>query len=394
MWAGAYTNVPPYSATHDVTLTNSIVSQNVDGTTTAPDIYDYGVAAGGRGTPYITGTFNFIRNNAGSGFVAGNPGPGGNKVGTPVAPLNAMLDALANNGGQTMTHLPMAGSPVIDMGDPATMGGTDQRGLNRVVNGRVDIGSVEVQPAGINLDFNNDGQYNCGDMGLLEAAIDAGNPVSTFDVNGDGMLTSADVFAWLMDAGEIRFGAGRFFRAGDATLDGTVDGSDFGVWNAKKFTTANRWCLGDFNQDNAVDGSDFGIWNANKFTSSDASRPVFGGGGLTVASHRDLPATRAARQALAPIGREVAERTPSVAPTSIRDGAGCQEPLAAARQIETTYDGVVQRPTEMTILPSFQSRVTGWQGPMRHEETSASSAIDRVFAELQDPVLTSGPLAR
>jgi hypothetical protein len=138
----------------------------------------------------------------------------------------------------------------------------------------VDIGSVERGMEGVVLDFNGDGNYDCADMGLLEAAIDAGMPVATFDVNGDNMLTSADVFAWLMDAGELRFGAGRFFKPGDANLDGVVDGSDFGIWNAGKFTAARNWCQGDFNQDNVVDGSDFGIWNSNKFTSSDAGRSI------------------------------------------------------------------------------------------------------------------------
>lgn len=253
-----------YAATTLLTMNNTIASGNIDTSATSPDVFDLG--------SYVGGTFNFIGNNAGSSFAS--PGVNGNKVGTPGAPLNAMLGALALNGGMTRNHLPMAGSQVIDMGDPATMGGTDQRGLNRVVGGRVDIGSVEVQAAAFNLDFNNDSMYDCADMDLLEAAIDSGTFNPAFDVNGDLALTSADVFAWLMDAGEARFGAGRFFKNGDANLDGVVDGQDFIVWNTNKFTNARRWCQGDFNQDNVVDGQDFIIWNSNKFTSSDAARPA------------------------------------------------------------------------------------------------------------------------
>lgn len=57
------------------------------------------------------------------------------------------LGALANNGGPTETMLPAPTSPVIDAGDPAFTPppATDQRGLPRVVGGRVDMGSVEVQ---------------------------------------------------------------------------------------------------------------------------------------------------------------------------------------------------------------------------------------------------------
>jgi predicted outer membrane repeat protein len=61
---------------------------------------------------------------------------------------DAQLGALANNGGPTKTRLPLAGSPAIDTGDPTfTIPLTDQRGtgFTRIVNGRVDIGAVEVQ---------------------------------------------------------------------------------------------------------------------------------------------------------------------------------------------------------------------------------------------------------
>lgn len=57
------------------------------------------------------------------------------------------LGPLTNNGGPTSTHLPADTSPVINAGDPAFAPppSTDQRGLPRVVNGRLDMGSVEVE---------------------------------------------------------------------------------------------------------------------------------------------------------------------------------------------------------------------------------------------------------
>jgi hypothetical protein len=56
------------------------------------------------------------------------------------------LAALANNGGTTETQLPAAASPAVDSGDPAFAPPptTDQRGLPRVFNGRIDMGSVEL----------------------------------------------------------------------------------------------------------------------------------------------------------------------------------------------------------------------------------------------------------
>jgi parallel beta-helix repeat protein len=56
------------------------------------------------------------------------------------------LGALVNNGGPTQTHLPAGASPAVNAGDPAFVPppSTDQRGLPRVVNGRIDMGAVEV----------------------------------------------------------------------------------------------------------------------------------------------------------------------------------------------------------------------------------------------------------
>ncbi len=123
-------------------------------------------------------------------------------------------------------------------------------------------------------DFNNDGNWNCDDINALTAAVASGSTDLSFDMNGDGMVTVADVnqpsSGWLAVGGAHNPGAtgGDPFLAGDANLNGSVDGSDFGIWNSSKFTSTSAWCSGDFNASGAVDGSDFGIWNSNKFTSS------------------------------------------------------------------------------------------------------------------------------
>ncbi len=60
-----------------------------------------------------------------------------------------ILGALQDNGGPTQTHRPYPQSPAIDAGDPSFTPPPfyDQRGtgFDRVVNGRIDIGSFEVQ---------------------------------------------------------------------------------------------------------------------------------------------------------------------------------------------------------------------------------------------------------
>jgi len=61
--------------------------------------------------------------------------------------VDPLLGPLANNGGPTLTHAPLPGSPVIDAGNPAIPSPppTDQRGFARIVGNAVDLGSVEAQ---------------------------------------------------------------------------------------------------------------------------------------------------------------------------------------------------------------------------------------------------------
>jgi hypothetical protein len=61
-----------------------------------------------------------------------------------------LLGPLASNGGPTLTHQPLPGSPAIDAGDPAIPSppATDQRGFARIAGAAVDLGSVEVQQQG------------------------------------------------------------------------------------------------------------------------------------------------------------------------------------------------------------------------------------------------------
>ena len=58
-----------------------------------------------------------------------------------------MLAPLAANGGLTLTHALMTGSPAINRGIPGTFD-YDQRGpgFPRVQNGVADIGAFEVDP--------------------------------------------------------------------------------------------------------------------------------------------------------------------------------------------------------------------------------------------------------
>jgi hypothetical protein len=83
-----------------------------------------------------------ISSDDGSGFLIGP----GDQINT-----DPLLGPLQDNGGPTFTHALLPGSPAINTGDPNFTPPPffDQRGpgFNRVVNGRIDIGSLEVQAA-------------------------------------------------------------------------------------------------------------------------------------------------------------------------------------------------------------------------------------------------------
>jgi hypothetical protein len=81
-----------------------------------------------------------ISNDNGGGFLTGS----GDQINT-----DPILGPLQDDGGSTFTHALLPGSPAIDAGDPNFTPPPffDQRGpgFDRVRNGRIDVGSFEVQ---------------------------------------------------------------------------------------------------------------------------------------------------------------------------------------------------------------------------------------------------------
>ena len=124
-------------------------------------------------------------------------------------------------------------------------------------------------------DFDHDTRLDLGDIDALMAIIAAGpNGRNVFDLNGDGVINTADRDTWLQLAGDRNLPTGNAYLLGDANLDGSVDVSDFNIWNTNKFSSSSAWSSGNFNGDSGVDISDFNVWNANKFQT--ALRPSAG----------------------------------------------------------------------------------------------------------------------
>ena len=66
-----------------------------------------------------------------------------NPTASDLVGANALLGALADNGGPTLTHALLAGSPAIDAADDALCPPTDQRGITRPQGAHCDIGAYE-----------------------------------------------------------------------------------------------------------------------------------------------------------------------------------------------------------------------------------------------------------
>ena len=140
-------------ASQDLTITNSIVALNT--ADVSPDLsfdpIDNTVAV----------RYSIIGDNTDTSLAAAPvdmPDPNGNKIGTSGSLIDPLLGPLQNNGGPTETRALLAGSPAIDMGDPAFDPSAftpdldfDQRGTPfvRVFDGdgdgtdQVDIGAFE-----------------------------------------------------------------------------------------------------------------------------------------------------------------------------------------------------------------------------------------------------------
>jgi beta-glucanase (GH16 family) len=77
------------------------------------------------------------------GFNVLSDGTCGVAAATDKVVADALLGQLADNGGPTLTHALLAGSPAIDVGDPASTLATDQRGVTRPQGAAPDAGAFE-----------------------------------------------------------------------------------------------------------------------------------------------------------------------------------------------------------------------------------------------------------
>jgi beta-glucanase (GH16 family) len=141
-------------------IVNSTIADNV-----APDWAPFAIFVGTftDASATLNLTNSIVADNQWAGCFVGYLGPGavalnsgGHNIASddtcnPTAPgdqanTDPLLGPLADNGGPTLTHALLAGSPAIDAADDAVCPATDQRGVARPQGAACDAGSYEFEP--------------------------------------------------------------------------------------------------------------------------------------------------------------------------------------------------------------------------------------------------------
>jgi RTX calcium-binding nonapeptide repeat (4 copies) len=181
-----------YNNSGTVNLKNTIVAGNID---TNNNNKPFDLASG-----FNTAIFNGNSNNLIGEFSEANGTIG---TGTDIVTTDPQLSPLQNNGGLTLSHIPLDGSPAIDAGNNSLIpadgedldgdGNTteqisfDQRSLARISNGTVDIGAVEFGSTLVTLPNEND------------AILDVDGSGDRPTLARDGLLISAFLFFYKED---------------------------------------------------------------------------------------------------------------------------------------------------------------------------------------------------
>ncbi|TWT66822.1 hypothetical protein Pla123a_45200 [Posidoniimonas polymericola] len=141
-----------------------------------------------------------------------------------------LLGPLAFNGGPTLTHALLPGSPAINAGKLATTepGYYDQRGApyDRSV-GFIDIGAYEAQGkvTAAPGDYNRDGRVNAADFTFWKSRAQpwpSTAPLNSADGDGDGQINQTDYQVW-----RSHYGFTYDLPAANTIVDPTGDGDAF-----------------------------------------------------------------------------------------------------------------------------------------------------------------------
>jgi autotransporter-associated beta strand protein len=174
-------------------------------------------------------------------------------------------------------------------------GANSYTGLTTVKAGTLQLGALAQAPI-----FNETPGEGRADIQGGKMVFDAGGPLTSaiptllaVSYNGGlwdiGQFRSTTAVAnglslgWADSAGQVTVMA---TYAGDANLDGEVDGADVDIWKLNVGTGggAGMWALADFNYDGEVDGVDVDIWKLKVGSSMAFPSGGLSGGGMSLSA--------------------------------------------------------------------------------------------------------------
>jgi hypothetical protein len=187
-----------------------------------------------RSGPDIIGAVESLGNN-----LVGNTSRSTGLLSSDLKNIDPKLGPLADNGGATLTHALLAGSPAIDAGNNSGAPSTDQRGVVRPIDGdsdetpTVDIGAVEYKPLVLNATVNSTADTvdaNLGDRLALDADGKTTLRAAIMEANALGgaaiiTLPAATYTLTIAGAGEDNSATGDLDIKSDVTIVGAGTGS-------------------------------------------------------------------------------------------------------------------------------------------------------------------------
>ncbi|MCI0332826.1 MAG: hypothetical protein L0228_06350 [Planctomycetes bacterium] len=234
---------------------SGIASRGVGSTTTA---VRSSIVAGNTNSDvnFVGGATNSFQSDGYNVIGTGNAMVEFVETGDQANVANPMLGALADNGGPTLTHLPLMASPAINAGDPAAMAGVgnvpsfDQRGNphDRILGVRIDIGAIEMPPPPpvpeLPGDYNLDNIVDGADCVVWRKTYGSSVPqYSGADGNGDSLVNQEDYDVWRANFGNTPTGAGASLfdeaaLSGDETSAAESNDSTLAVHEKQAATSA------------------------------------------------------------------------------------------------------------------------------------------------------------
>ena len=215
----------PYDASSGSVFQNLIVANNSGGDCGDGTISDLGTSS--TFNDNNSNTYDHGNNLDSDGSCIGNDAGGG--AVNNIKGVDPLLAALADNGGPTMTHALMPGSPALDAANTGACPSTDQRGVARKLDANCDIGAYESvtpsqQPPSIL------GIAAVGQTVTCSPGAWAGSPPLSYgyQFNRDGVAipgaTSANYAVTSADAGHTLT-----CTVTDNTSDGSISATSAGV---------------------------------------------------------------------------------------------------------------------------------------------------------------------